>query len=215
MLQSPIRGESGYVATKSWNTGKAIRSPFALPRGLRGRIAGQIMLWTNRRQRELLELVRVQPGDHVLEVGYGPGALIRRLRRTPAAQIYGIDPSPEMRALAMSTSGPDHSAGRVVLRLGTAEDTGFSDAEFDLVITVNTVAIWPDLEAGLRELYRVTRPGGRLVIAWHGGTHPSRVARSLALPEAKLAHVQQALDALFSSVTRHELTDLTVFIALH
>lgn len=199
--------------TTSWNTGKPVSSPFAIPRGLRGRLAGRIMLWTNRRQRELLDLLDIRPGERILEVGYGPGTLIRLLRRTPASQICGIDPSPEMRAMAVSVGGPNHSAGRVDLRLGTADHTGFPDAEFDLVVTVNSVAIWPDLEAGLRELHRVTRPGGRVVVAWHGGTRPSRIARDLALPEAKLARIQQELEALFSPVTRHELTDLTVFRA--
>ena len=55
------------------------------------------MLWTNK-QDDVVGILGVQPGDDVLEVGYGPGGLIRLLaERTQAASIRGVDPSPEMR----------------------------------------------------------------------------------------------------------------------
>jgi SAM-dependent methyltransferase len=99
------------------------------------------------------------------------------------------------------------------LRLGTSEQTRFPDAEFDRVVSVNTVALWPDLEAGLRELHRVTRPGGRVLIAWHGGRRPSRIARRLALPGDKLSRIEQDLGGLFCGAARHELGELTAFTA--
>jgi ubiquinone/menaquinone biosynthesis C-methylase UbiE len=167
------------------------------------------MLWTNR-QRDLFDLLDVREGERVLEVGYGPGGLIRLLVRTPAALICGVDPSPEMRAQAARPHGGEIASGRMDLRLGTAERTGFPDAEFDCVVSVNNVGLWPDLRAGLRELHRVTRPGGRTVIAWHGGTRPSRMTRSLALPESALAEIRRGLDDLFTGVARHELPSLTV-----
>lgn len=189
---------------KPWSTDKPVRSTFALPNGRTGRLAGRLMLLLNR-QRDVLDLLDVQPGSDVLEVGYGPGGLIRLLRQTPARRIRGVDPAPEMRDLARRRNpGAD-------LRLGTAEQTGFPDAEFDRVVSVNTVAIWPDLEAGLRELHRVTRQGGRVLIAWHGGRRPSRIARSLALPADKLGRIEQELSGLFAGTARHELDQLTAF----
>lgn len=199
--------------TTPWTLDKPTRSPFAMPSGLPGRLAGRLMLWTNR-QQDLLDLLDVQTGEQVLEVGYGPGGLIRLLQRTPAKRICGVDPSPEMRDLATRPHRAQIAADRIDLRLGTADSSGFSDAEFDCVASVNNVALWPELEAGLRELHRVTRPGGRVLIAWHGGTQPSRIARGLALPEDKLARIERGLDRLFSGVTRHELATLTVFAAV-
>ncbi|XVQ07603.1 class I SAM-dependent methyltransferase [Spirillospora sp. CA-255316] len=196
-----------------WTSGKPTRSPFAMPTGLAGRLAGRVMLWMNR-QQDLLDLLDVREGERVLEVGYGPGGLIRLLRRTPAALICGVDPSPEMRALALRPHRKETAAGRIDLRLGTADHTGFPDASFDCVVSVNSVAIWPDLRAGLRELHRVARPGGRVVIAWHGGTNPSRIARSNALPESKLTRIEHELADLFSSVARDELATLTVLTAV-
>jgi len=191
---------------KPWTSDEPLRSPFALPSGLPGHLAGRLMLLLNR-QRDVVGLLDIQPGAHVLEVGYGPGGLIRLLRQTQARRICGVDPSVEMRALARRRNpGTD-------LRLGTAGQTGFPDAEFDRVVSVNTVALWPDLAAGLRELHRVTRPGGRVLIAWHGGRHPSRIARRLALPADTLSRIGQELSGLFTGTTRHELSDLTVFTA--
>ncbi|WP_084723458.1 class I SAM-dependent methyltransferase [Streptomonospora alba] len=200
-------------AVKPWSAEEPTRSPFAVPRGIPGRLAGRLMLRTNR-QWDLLDLLDVREGEKVLEVGYGPGGLIRLLRRTPAERIRGVDPSPEMRRLAARPHRAETAAGRIDLRLGTAERTGFDDEEFDAVVSVNNVAIWPDLEAGLRELHRVTRPGGRVLIAWHGGTRPSRIARGLALPEDKLARIEHGLRDLFPTVTRRELPAFTVYSAL-
>ncbi|MGH3241670.1 MAG: class I SAM-dependent methyltransferase, partial [Spirillospora sp.] len=149
----------------------------------------------------------VRPGERVLEVGYGPGGLIRRLVRTPAGRVCGVDPSPAMRAMA------GRHAPEAELRLGSAADTGFGDAEFDRVVSVNSVALWPCLERGLDELRRVTRPGGRVLIAWHGGRRPTRGARRFRLPDDQLRRVEDGLRRRFADVTRHELSDLTAFTA--
>ncbi len=95
--------------------------------------------------------------------------------------------------------------------LGTADRTGLPDASVDRVVSVNNVAIWPDLEAAVGELHRVVRPGGTVVIAWHGGTKPSRVARSLRLPEDELGRIEHVLRDRFAEVSRRQLASLDVF----
>jgi SAM-dependent methyltransferase len=79
---------------------------------------------------------------------------------------------------------------------------------------VHNVALWPDLEAGVRELGRVVRSGGVLVVAWHGGEGRSRIARSLRLPEDKLQRIRDALANVFRRVERHERSRATVFRAI-
>ena len=77
---------------RSWAADRPVTSPFAKPRGLRGRLAGRFMLWTNK-QDDMLTVLDVRPGDRVLEVGYGPGGLVRLLAgRTDAAAVQGVDP---------------------------------------------------------------------------------------------------------------------------
>jgi SAM-dependent methyltransferase len=206
MKQRGMEQKPSTAELKPWTSDEPVRSPFALPRGLAGRLAGRLMLVLNR-QQDVVDLLDVRPGAQVLEVGYGPGGLIGLLRQTSAGRICGVDPSPQMRDLAQRRNpGAD-------LRLGTAGETGFGPNEFDRVVSVNTVALWPDLAAGLRELSRVTRPGGRVLIAWHGGRHPSRIARKLALPAGALDRIEQGLGELFTATARHELAGLTVFTA--
>lgn len=189
-------------------------NPFAQPRGWLGRIAGRIMLRINK-QDDVLGPLGVRPGDRVLEVGYGPGGLIRLLaERTDAASITGVDPSPVMHDLATRHNRARIHSGRVRLGVGTADRTGLRDASVDRVVSVNNVAIWPDLDAGTRELHRVLSPGGTVVIAWHGGTSPSRIARRLRLSEDKLRRIEDAVCSHFSDVTRAQLTSLDVFTAV-
>jgi len=189
-------------------------NPFAHPSGWLGRLAGRVMRWTNK-QDEVVGVLDVQPGHDVLEIGYGPGGLIRLLaERTDAASIRGVDPSPEMCDQASRHNWKAVGAGRVRLDLGTADRTGLPDASIDRVVSVNNVAIWPDLEAAVSELNRVVHPGGAVVIAWHGGTRPSRIARSLSLPEHQLSHIEQVLRDRIGEVTRHQLTSLDVFKAV-
>lgn len=189
-------------------------NPFAHPRGWLGRLAGRLMLWTNK-QDDVVGVLDVRPGDNVVEIGYGPGGLIRQLaEHTDAACIRGVDPSPEMRDQANRHNRKAVQSGRVQLDLGTADRTGLPDASVDRVVSVNNVAMWPDLEAAVGELHRVVRPGGTVVIAWHGGRTPSRIARSLRLPEDDLGRIEQVLQSHFDEVTRRQLASLDVFKAV-
>ena len=81
------------------------------------------------------------------------------------------------------------------------------------MVSVKNVAMWPDLEAAVGELHRVVRPGGTVVIAWHGGTTPSRIARSLRLPEDELGRIERVLRDRFAEVGRRQLPCLDVFTA--
>jgi ubiquinone/menaquinone biosynthesis C-methylase UbiE len=195
-------------------TGAPLTSPFARPRGVLGRLAGAFMLRTNR-QDELLELLEVQPGDRILEVGYGPGGLIRLLvDHTEASVIHGIDPSSEMRDAAARMNRAAVGAGRVDLRVGGVDRTGLPGRSVDHVVSVNNVTLWPDLHAGLRELHRVARPGGSVLIAWHGGTAPSRIVRHLRLPAETLNQIERGLREFFPQVTRYQLRAVDAFVAI-
>ncbi|MFJ5779085.1 methyltransferase domain-containing protein [Streptomyces sp. NPDC093094] len=201
---------------RSWAMNRRFSSPFTRPSGVLGRLAGRLMLRTNMHdQQDVLEVLDIQPGDRVLEVGYGPGGLLRLLAdRTEAALIQGVDPSPEMcRAAAETIRGVKH-ADRVLLRRGTADGTGLDDQSVDWAVSVNNVAIWHNLEAGLRELHRVVRTGGTVLIAWHGGFSPGRTARGLQMTQEQLGRIHHQLESLFADVTRSQLRSLDVFTAV-
>jgi SAM-dependent methyltransferase len=171
------------------------------------------MLLTNK-QDDVVDVLDVQTGQRVLEIGYGPGGLIRLLvARTEAEHIIGVDPSQAMKDVATRANRAAIRAGRVELRLGSADRTGLAEETVDHVVSVNNVAIWPDLEAGIEELHRVVRPGGSVVLGWHGGTAPSRIARGLRLPTDKLDRIDRSLRDRFSRVDRRQLASLDVFAA--
>jgi SAM-dependent methyltransferase len=164
-------------------------------------------------QREVLGLLGPVGGHVVLEVGHGPGVLLGLLAGAGAAHVVGVDPSWEMRSLAVRALAGPIAAGRVEVRAGDAAATGLPDAAADLAVAVNNVAIWPDLDAGVTELRRVLRPGGRLVLSWHGGERPARAGRRLVLPEDRLRRIEDALRDRFADVTRRLTRQCTAFDA--
>jgi SAM-dependent methyltransferase len=197
----------------AWSTGTAPNSFAALPAGRLGTFGGRLMRLLNRaQQREIAQFAGSLDELDVLEVGHGPGVLLGMLART-ARHVTGVDPSPEMRALAIRAHAAAIAEGRLDVRPGDAGATGLPDASVDLAVAVNNVAIWPDLDAGVAELHRVLRPGGRLVLSWHGGERPSRLSRGLVLPEERLQRIDAALRARFPDAQRSLTRRCTVFHA--
>ncbi|WP_447980116.1 class I SAM-dependent methyltransferase [Candidatus Nitrospira bockiana] len=141
---------------------------FGRPRGMLGRLGGMIMARTNRRIAErAIELLDAQPNDSVLEVGFGPGVGIELLARSASSGLVaGIDPSTEMVDQATARNAEGIRTGRVVLKQGVAESVPFKDARFDKALAINSMQIWPDAGAGLREIRRVLKPGGKLVLGF-------------------------------------------------
>lgn len=163
-------------------------------------------------QAEVAALMRIRPGERVLEVGYGPGRLLQLLAdRSEAQVIAGVDPSPVMRAQALRRCRAAVEAGRIACGIGTAAETGHPDQSFDDVVSVNNFLFWDDLPAGLRELHCVLRSGGSVTIAFHSRTSPLRHERRMGLPEDVAIETQTAMAAVFDKAARHDLTRVVAF----
>ncbi|MBB3232774.1 class I SAM-dependent methyltransferase [Halomonas stenophila] len=141
---------------------------FGCPQGVLGSLGGTLMARMNRRMAQRAsELLDIQPSDKTLEVGFGPGVGIQLLARAVASGwIAGIDPSEKMLEQARTRNAADIRAGRVELRRGAADALPYEDATFDGVMAINSLQVWPDAVAGLREARRVLRPGGRVVLGF-------------------------------------------------
>jgi len=108
-----------------------------------------------------IRLTGIGPGDHVVDVGCGPGVAVRRAAAS-AASVVGIDPAPVMLRVARLLTR-DRSSSAVRYIEGAAEALPLPDDSATAVWSLATVHHWHDLDAGLEEARRVLCPSGRLL----------------------------------------------------
>jgi ubiquinone/menaquinone biosynthesis C-methylase UbiE len=143
-----------------------MENAFCRPQGVIGRLGGRLMSLDRDLPAWVIELLGVEPWDSVLEVGSGPGVgLALAAAKAHQGWVAGVDPSQTMLAMAQRRNHAQIEARRVALRLGTAGKLPFGDATFDKAMTMNSLHLWPDPVAGLLEVRRTLRPGGRIAVA--------------------------------------------------
>jgi|SRR5215469_9922985 len=129
------------------------------------------------------DLLEVMPNDRVLEVGFGPGVVIKRLAKL-AGHVAGIDQSREMVEQARARNAAAVQDGRVELRHGSAESLPFDDHSFDKAIAINSMQVWPQAVAGLRSIALGFTP--------YSGQPNKGVAEALTAAGFKQAHVVES-----------------------
>ena len=110
--------------------------------------------------RETLRRLPLNAASRVLDVGCGTGELLRRVRaNVPDAVLAGLDPVPEMLDVAR-----EKLSGRDDLRVGYADRLPWNAGTFDVVVSCNMFHYISDPLTALREMARVLRPTGALVL---------------------------------------------------
>ena len=131
---------------------------------------GRYTLWRmNARHSKLTDwgLAHIAIENHftVLDVGCGGGRTISKLAPiVTSGKVYGIDYSDESIAVTKRTNRRWTDLDRVDVRHGSVSQVPFRDNMFDLITAVETHIWWPDLPGDMREVFRVTKPGGVLIL---------------------------------------------------
>lgn len=138
-----------------------IGSQFGDPRGIVGRVCCFFMNRINQPMyMSIVSEIEERKCSRVLDVGFGNGYLIEKLRPVTRAVLYGIDISEDMKEAAENRNRSAVISGRVRLSLGDCCSLKFKDDSFDAVTSVNTVYFWEDPVKGLKEIHRVLKDGG-------------------------------------------------------
>ncbi len=126
--------------------------------------------------RELAAASGATPGSHALDIGCGPGKLVRALGELvgPTGSVTGVDPS----RTAIEHNRTHDPAPNHHYRLSAAQHLDFADAEFDVITCTFVMHHIPERHraTAIDEMYRVLRPGGRLLLA---DAHPSPWLRNV------------------------------------
>ena len=142
--------------------------------------------------REIVSLSGVRPGDRVLDVGSSSGYLVRKLAVAagPTGQVTGVDP-----AEAAITYAQRHASDGVTFSVGTAQDLDLPDAAFDVVTCTLALHHVParKRQTALNEMFRITKPGGRLLLA---DFDPSRPALRLHPGGQRMQHAAATVGSL-------------------
>ncbi len=145
-------------------------SQFGNPSGLLGRLAGHVMAAkadSRTRGRWTVDLLELEPAEHVLELGYGPGVVTGWLcDEVPDGHVVGVDRSATMRDQAARRNRTHVASGRLDLRVGDAEHLPDDLGPFDAACGMNVWQFWLDPEATFTAIGERLRPGGRIAVTY-------------------------------------------------
>ncbi len=175
---------------------RAFTENHAHPTGFLGVLAALHMTHDNREANYwTVSLLDINPTDHVLEIGFGPGLAIQKVAAIVSKGLaVGVDSSETMLKLAQKRNAASIAAGRVELKKGDISSLPYASESFDKALAVNVIYFLADPIANLQELHRVTKPGGR-------------VALFLEAKE-KLAKMGALLDGVYTLYTAEQVVQL-------
>ena len=161
---------------------------------------GRFMVWTfNVHHSKLtdwgLKHVAIEKPDTILDVGCGGGRTVQKLARiAPQGKVYGVDHSEESVTASRRTNKHLIEMGRVEIQHSSVSSLPFSDHMFDVVTAVETHVFWPDLVADMREVLRVLKPRGTLIVIaeyYKGGKHDRRDQKIAELTKLPFLNISE------------------------
>ena len=109
--------------------------------------------------------IAVQPQSTILDIGCGGGRTVGKLAALATqGKVHGVDYSGESVRFSRKLNAAFVAEGRVEIQQASVSQLPFADGAFDLITAVETHFWWPSFAQDLREVFRVTKPGGQLAI---------------------------------------------------
>ena len=109
--------------------------------------------------------VEIKPQDTILDVGCGGGLTLHKLALLAAqGHVYGVDYAQGSLAASRTLNCELIAQDRVQVEHATVSKLPFPEDKFDLVTAIETQYYWPNLPGDMREILRVLKPGGKLII---------------------------------------------------
>jgi SAM-dependent methyltransferase len=173
--------------------------------------------------RTLIDLMAPAPGEAILDVGCGSGALDRLLahRLGRANPIMAVDVNPFLQGEAAALAESEGLGSTVRFAPGSAEALPFADSSFDCIFSV-TVLEECDADRALAEMVRVAKPGGRVGVIvrsidlpqWWSVDLEGPIARKMTMPPQSVAASGVADASLYRRARDAGLVDLVCFPSL-
>jgi ubiquinone/menaquinone biosynthesis C-methylase UbiE len=139
-------------------------SQFGKPTGFFGKIIANSMARGHKEfYKNALKAINPKKDDECLEIGFGSGIFIKKYL-SHVSKIAGIDYSEDMVKLASDINRTLIESGKAEFKQGYASSLPWADEEFSIVVLIEVFFFLNEPEKALKEIYRVLKPGGRLVI---------------------------------------------------
>jgi len=176
---------------------------FKRPTGRRGRLVAALM---NRGHKPLtlwgLTHVNIEPDYVILDVGCGGGKTVSRLaQKAPRGKVFGIDYSADMVEYSKKVNKKLIAENRVEIVEGSVDKMDFSDDFFDLVTAIETYYFWPSFSDALKEIKRVLKPDGKLLIVNEmvkDGVYDIKCAKTIKKAQVRLLSLEETKNIMQS-----------------
>lgn len=151
------------------------------PSGIFGRLLMKLLNKGNANMNDFtFQQLELQPGDAVLEIGFGGGYLLEKIIDSQIpSPIAGIDPQMDVVKMGNKKFSQAISEGTLELQQASGENLPYEDNTFTKICTVNTLYFWSNPQAVLKESHRLLQPQGKLIVCYNSPEF---------LEQAKLTH---------------------------
>jgi ubiquinone/menaquinone biosynthesis C-methylase UbiE len=144
---------------------------YKTPKGIIGTYIGEKMVRQHKTETNWsLEIMNIQKGDRILELGCGAGYAIKLIsEKDLAEEIVGLDISPTIIRSARIRNKKAFNEKRVKLVQGNFNKLPFHSENFNTVFSIQTIYFWSDIATTLSEIFRVLKPKGVVILTFSDG----------------------------------------------